>query len=154
MQQFYSGFVKPSEAPHDIGIYKMYQQEAARIEREGGTVRRVVLDFELKKRVYSKLNKPGNSRESGDPTARKERIAESNGLRVIDGRVVFPDLRIEYESRDQEMEKVDLELATGHYKESQLQAKRAAGLKIYSPDSGLGSPAHHDTEIVSGLVSL
>ena len=154
VQQFYSGFVKPSEAPHDIGIYKMYQQEAARIEREGGTVHRVVLDFELKKRVYSELNKPGNSRESGDPAARKKRIAEVNGLRVIDGRVVFPDLRIEYESRDQEMEKVDLELATGHYKESQLQAKRAAGLKIYAPDSGLGSPAHFDTEIVSGLVSL
>ena len=153
-QEFYAGFVKPSEAPHDIGIYKMYQQEAARIERDGGTVRRVVLDFELKKRVYRELNKVDVSREAGDPAARKEKIADLNGLSVIEGRVVFPDLRIEYETRDQEMAKVDLELATGHYKASQIETKRAAGLKIYSPDSGLGSPAHHDTEIVSGLLSM
>jgi hypothetical protein len=149
-QQFYAGFVKPSEVLHDVGIYRMYQQEAARIEREGGTIRRVVLDFELKKRVFAELNKPGVSRE----LARKQEIATSNGLSVVEGRVVFPDLRIEYETRDQEMAKVDLELTTGHYKASQIDAKRAAGLKIYAPDSGLGSPAHHDTEIASGLVSL
>ena len=68
--------------------------------------------------------------------------------------MVFPDLRIEYETRDEEMAKVDLELTTGHYKESQLAAKRAAGLKLYGPDNGLGSPAHYDPEIASGLVSL
>ena len=36
----------------------MYQAEAARIEREGGKVRRVVLDYELKRKVFSKLNGP------------------------------------------------------------------------------------------------
>ena len=153
-QQFYAGFVKPAEVPHDIGIYRMYQQEAARIEREGGTIRRVVLDFELKKRVYGELNRPVDSRLHSELAARKAQIAGANGLSVVEGRVVFPDLRIEYETRDQEMEKVDLELTTGHYKEGQLAAKRTAGLKLYSPDSSLGSPAHYDTEIVSGVMSL
>jgi hypothetical protein len=132
-QEFYSGFVKPSEVPHDIGIYRMYQQERARIEREGGSIRRVVLDFELKKRVYRELNKVQDPQERSDGAARKKEIAEGNGLSVIEGRVVFPDLRIEYETRDEEMAKVDLELTTGHYKESQLAAKRAAGLKLYGP---------------------
>ena len=150
-QQFYAGFVKPSEVAHDAGIYRMYQQEAARIEREGGTVRRVVLDFEFKKRVYGELNK---LQDQGEAAVRKEAIAAANGLSVVGGRVVLPDLRIEYETRDQELEKVDLELTTGHYKESQIAAKRAAGMKLYSPDSGLGSPAHYDPEIVSGLVSM
>ena len=150
-QQFYAGFVKPSEVAHDVGIYRMYQHEAAQIEREGGTIRRVVLDFEFKKRVFGELNK---IHEVGDAPRRKVEIAGANGLSVVEGRVVLPDLRIEYETRDQELEKVDLELTTGHYKESQIAAKRAAGMKLYSPDSNLGSPAHYDPEIVSGLVSM
>ena len=47
-----------------------------------------------------------------------------------------------------------LELATGDYKTGQVQAKRAAGLKIYAPDSALGSPALKDPELISGLISF
>ena len=70
------------------------------------------------------------------------------------GKVVFPDLRIEYETRDQEMDKVDLELATGDYKSCQVRAKHAAELKIYAPDSAAGSPAIQDPEIVAELISI
>lgn len=152
-QQYHAGFVKPAEVTHDVGIYRMYQTEEARIEREGGSVKRVVLDFELKKQVFAELNK---EKDASDPdyAARKQEIAEQHGLKVVSGRVVFPDLRIEYETRDQEMDKVDLELATGDYKNSQIQAKHAAGLKIYAPDSALGSPALQDPEIVAGLISM
>jgi hypothetical protein len=52
------------------------------------------------------------------------------------------------------MGRVDLELATGDYKTGQVQAKHAAGLKIYAPSSALGSPAFQDPEIVAGLISL
>lgn len=152
-QQYHAGFVKPAEVKHDVGIYRMYQAEEARIERDGGSIKRVVLDFELKKEVFSELNK---EKDPSDPdyAARKEEIAEQHGLKVVSGRVVFPDLRIEYETRDQEMDKVDLELATGDYKNSQVQAKHAAGLKIYAPDSAVGSPALQDPEIVAGLISI
>jgi DNA-binding MarR family transcriptional regulator len=152
-QQYHAGFVKPAEVKHDVGIYRMYQVEEARIEREGGAVQRVVLDFELKKQVFSELNK---EKDPSDPdyAARKQEIAEQHGLKVVSGRIVFPDLRIEYETRDQEMNKVDLELVTGDYKNSQVQAKHAAGLKIYAPDSATGSPAIQDPEIVAGLISL
>src|SRR5207248_2724711 len=51
-QQFHAGFVKPAEVRHDIGIYRMYQAEKAQIHQEGGSVKRVVLDFELKKEVF------------------------------------------------------------------------------------------------------
>ena len=136
-QNFYAGFVKPAEVRHDIGIYRMYQVEAARIEREGGTVKRVALDFELKKQVFAQLNKD-NDRSDPGYESRKREIAEQHGLHVHDGRIVFPDLRIEYETRDQEMDKVDLELATGDYKASQVRAKHSAGLKIYAPDTAVG----------------
>ena len=56
-QQFYAGFVKPQEIAHDVALYRMYQAEAAEIEKGGGTIRRVVLDFELKKSIYAPLVK-------------------------------------------------------------------------------------------------
>jgi len=43
-QAIYHGFVKPREARHDAAIYRLYQQESARIEKAGGRVRRVILD--------------------------------------------------------------------------------------------------------------
>src|SRR5262249_21081237 len=52
-QQLFAGFVKPAEVAHDAAIYRMYRAEAARIETAGGRISRVVLDYELKKKVYS-----------------------------------------------------------------------------------------------------
>jgi hypothetical protein len=152
-QKYYAGVVKPAEVRHDMGLYRIYQAEAARIEREGGTVRRVVLDFELKKEVFSAINK-ARSRFDPDYAERKHQAASDNGLKIVDGRIVFPDLRIEFETRDQEMDKIDLELATGDYKASQMRAKHAAGLKIYAPATAAGSPAIRDPEIVAELISL
>lgn len=50
---FYAGFVKPNEMAHDAAIYRVYQAEAARIARQGGEIRRITLDYELKRKVYS-----------------------------------------------------------------------------------------------------
>jgi hypothetical protein len=160
-QEFYAGFVKPNEVPHDAGIYRMYQVEAAQIQGDGGKIRRVLLDYELKRKVFSKLN-ADESHSATDYNNRKQQIASENGLQVVNGRIHFPDLRIEFENRDQELEKVDLELATGDYKDSDVQAKRAAGFKIYasggpalySPDSAPRSPALEDPEIIAGLISI
>src|SRR5262249_45891875 len=134
-QKFYAGFVKPAEIRHDIGIYRMYQREREQIEAAGGRVRRIVMDFEIKKRLMSELNRRGE--DPRDP-ARKAAIADRHGIAIHDGRFVIPDVRIEYETRDQESERVDLELATADYKSSQIAAKSAAGLKIYGPDSASG----------------
>lgn len=152
-QQFHAGLVKPAEVRHDVGLYRMYQVEAERIQHDGGTVKRVILDYELKRKVFSELNKDQHA-PALLHASRKEEIAGENGLQVVNGRVVFPDLRIEFESRDGEQEKVDLELATGDYKNSEVATKRAAGLKIYGPNSAPRSPALQDPEIVAGLISF
>jgi DNA-binding MarR family transcriptional regulator len=134
-QNFYAGFVKPAEIRHDIGIYRMYQREREHIEAAGGRVTRIVLDFEIKRRLMSELNK--RAEDPRDP-ARKSAIAARHGISIQGGRFVIPDVRVEYETRDQEHDKVDLELTTGDYKSRQIAAKRAAGLKIYGPDSASG----------------
>ncbi len=134
-QTFYAGFVKPAEVRHDIGIYRMYQRERQEIEAVGGRVTRIVTDFEIKRRLMSELNRRGE--DPRDPT-RKSAIAARHEVAIHNGRFVIPDIRVEYETRDHEQEKVDLELATADYKSSQIAAKTAAGLKIYGPDSASG----------------
>jgi hypothetical protein len=97
--------------------------------RQGGRNLRVILDYELKKRVYHDLAKLGSHRES---TAKKKEIAERHGLQVVRGKIPLPDLRIEYETREGEMARVDLELATEHYRGRNLAEKVRAGFSIYA----------------------
>lgn len=130
-QAFYAGFVKPREIAHDSAIYRMFHAEAAHIETQGGRVKRVILDFELKKKAYSPLAKA--RRVSIEEYKRKQReIADDLGLKVVGGKIRLPDLRIEYEKANGEAARVDLELATEHYRGDHMAAKEGAGFKIYA----------------------
>ncbi len=131
-QQFYAGLVKPQEIAHDAALYLMYQAEAAEIERQGGIVRRVVLDYELKKRVYAPLAKV-RELPALEYARRQAEIAAENGLKVVEGKIPLPDLRIEYQTVEGELAKVDLELATEHYHGGHAAGKLKAGFKVY-PD--------------------
>jgi DNA-binding HxlR family transcriptional regulator len=130
-QAIYTGLVKPRELTHDAAIYRMYLAEAARIEANGGRVQRVVLDYELKQKVYSPLAKAHDLA----PFARAERqqeVADENQLPVVDGRIALPDLRVEYETPEGEPRHIDLELATRNYRAAHIQTKAAAGFKVYA----------------------
>ena len=65
-QEIYAGFVKPREAKHDAELYRVYQREEDRIERRGGRVRRVLLDFELKKKLNRDLIRLGPQKDDPD----------------------------------------------------------------------------------------
>src|SRR5437879_12759196 len=105
-QEIYAGFVKPREAKHDAELYRVYQKEEDRIERQGGRVRRVLLDFELKKKVNRDLTRLGPEKDDPD---KKHDVAEPHGLRVLHGRIPVPDLHIEYETPDQTHPHVNLD---------------------------------------------
>jgi hypothetical protein len=128
-QAFYRGFTKPREAHHDADLYRLYQRAAAEIERAGGRNLRVVLDYEMKKRVYHDMARLGEDRNS---PWRKREVAERHELQVVGGKIPVPDIRIEYENRDGEKTRVDLELATGHYRGRSLAEKARAGFAIYA----------------------
>ncbi len=127
-QAIHYGFTKPRETHHDADLYRMYYTAADKIERQGGHLR-VILDYELKKRVYHDLAKLGSHRES---TEKKKEIAERHGLQVVRGKIPLPDLRIEYETLEGQMARVDLELATEHYRGRNLAEKVRAGFSIYA----------------------
>ena len=128
-QATYYGFTKPREAHHDADLYRLYHKAAEKIDREGGKNPRVVLDFELKKRVFHDLAKLGPEKHSAES---KREIAEKHGLQLVRGKIPLPDLRIEYEGRDGDMARVDLELATEHYRGSNLAEKVRAGFSLYA----------------------
>ena len=48
-QAFYAGLRKPRELSHDAQVYAAFRRAEARIRDQGGRVRRVVLDYELKR---------------------------------------------------------------------------------------------------------
>lgn len=128
-QATYYGFAKPREAHHDADLYRLYHKAVEDIERHGGKNPRVVLDFELKKRVFHDLAKLGPQKHSGEST---REIAERHGLQLVRGKIPLPDLRIEYENREGDMARVDLELATEHYRGSNLAEKVRAGFSLYA----------------------
>jgi hypothetical protein len=162
-QAFYADLVKPREIAHDTAIYRMYQAEAANIQRQGGGIRRVVLDYELKKAVYSPL---ARARElpAFQFAKRQAEIAATNGLRVVEGKIPLPDLRIEYETGEGTPAKVDLELLTEHYHGSHAAAKANAGFKMYAASADASrlngsmsygrSTIHEGRELTTSILSL
>jgi DNA-binding MarR family transcriptional regulator len=152
-QAIHSGFVKPNEVAHDSALYRLYQAEAARIEAEGGRIHRVVLDYEFKRRVYSPLAK-AHDLPAFEYARRQEEIAAANGLKVVEGRIALPDLRIEYETPEGELAKVDLELATPNYRAAHLSAKATAGFKVFVERTSAGAPAWDDHRVMAEILSF
>jgi len=152
-QEIYSGFVKPKEAKHDAELYRLYQKEASRIETRGGRVRRVVLDYELKKNVNRDLTRLGREKDDG---RKKQEVAERYGLRVVRGRIPVPDMQIEYEMPEQGIARVNLELTTGDYRPRQLAQKAQAGFTIYShrEESARVRRILNDRELTAEILSL
>ncbi len=154
-QAVYSGFVKPKEADHDAALYRLYHKVADEIERKGGKVLRVQLDYELKENLYRKLGQ-AQARGDGQTQRSKEAFAHQLQLPVVHGKVSFPDLRIEYASKEMEISRVDLELATGHYHAGHLAEKARAGFQIYarSEDAAGLRRVRDDREIMTAILSL
>jgi len=151
-QAIHWGLVKPKEQQHDAAIYRMAMAATERLARSGHTVRRVVLDAELKGQLASARNRPGTDA----PEARTEAAARALQLRVVDGSIQIPDLCLEYETREGTRAHVDLELATEHYKPGQVAAKAQAGFTIYASPSQTGrlSAALQDRGLVVEILSL
>jgi hypothetical protein len=152
-QVLYHGFTKPREAHHDADLYRLYQKASEKIERQGGKNLRVVLDYEMKKRVYRDLAKLGEERNS---PARKREVAEGHELQMVRGKIPVPDIRIEYETREGQKGRIDLELATGHYRGRSLAEKIGAGFAIYAHDEEASKlrKVLHQRELTAEILSL
>ena len=154
-QAIYTGFVKERELRHDGAIYPMFYREAAKIEQAGGKLRRVILDFELKKKVYSPLAK-AKALGPAEYLKLQAEIAREHGLKVVNGHITLPDLRVEYQDRHGVAAQIDLEVATDSYHGSHAAAKASAGFRIYAASETAGklSRALEEREITAEILSL
>jgi hypothetical protein len=94
-------------------------------------VHRVVLDYELKASIYATLAK-ARSLPRLAYAKRQREVAQANGLQVVGGRIPLPDLRLEYQTAEGDLTKVDLELATHHYHGAYALEKASVGFKLYA----------------------
>lgn len=153
-QTFYSGLVKKRELAHDSAIYPMYQAEAQRILGEGGQIRRIILDHELKRTIYRPLAKIRPHVSRAAYTRKQAEVAAQHGLKVVNGKILLPDLRIEYDTRDGARTSIDLELATEHYRGSAMRGKAEAGFRIYAAHESAARLAARDPELIADILSF
>jgi len=135
-QAFHVGINKPRELAHDSRVYSAYTKAAERLAERGDTVRRVVLEEDLK-RDYQRFLQAKNRacRERGESPDERERAiarwAQEHQLPYEDGHVQFPDARIEYDTRDGRRAVEDIEVVTPHYRGAHAAAKVRAGFSRY-----------------------
>ncbi|HET7151404.1 MAG TPA: hypothetical protein VFI60_08330 [Candidatus Acidoferrum sp.] len=154
-QAIYHGFVKPKEANHDADLYRLYHRVADKIERERGRVLRVALDYELKEKLYKKLGE-AQARDDARLDLQKQTFARQLELPVVEGKVILPDMRIEYETHEGERARVDVELATSDYHGNHLAEKAKAGFQIYarSQDADGLRRIRDEREITTAILSF
>jgi hypothetical protein len=152
-QPIYYGLMKPREVKHDADLYRLYQKEAARIERAGGRPVRVLLDYELKRNLNRDLALLGPEKDNAH---RKREVAEKHQLQVVNGKIPVPDLRVEYENPELELRHVDLELATRDYRPRAMAEKASAGFALYgrSEDASRLRRVLDEQEITAGILTL
>ena len=131
-QKFYSGLKKVRELRHDTALYRIYQAKAQEIQDAGGKVKRVILDYELKKKVNRDLGK-ATQLDSMEEARLKEKLSQEHDIPLINGSFVVPDVRVEYEDCDGNECRVDLEYLTETYRHGDISAKAQAGFVLYAP---------------------
>ena len=125
--------MRPAEAGHDTAIYRAAWEERRRLAEEGANVKRVRLDAELKSAIArgSEAARLKHGRQAAD--AERHRLARELGLPVDEeGRVLYPDAQIEYADAGGRTGRVNIEVASGNYREPALRAKVAAGFALHA----------------------
>src|SRR6202789_2197930 len=142
-QKLYHGLVKPREAEHDAQIYRAYRKEWERIEKQGGTNPRVLLDFELKSQVQKAIYAARKAEPDRDMQEIKQQVAAEYELPLIDGQIQIPDARIEYElDQGSRTGFSDIEVVTAAYRPGHLRAKAQAGFQTYVSGRDAASISH------------
>jgi len=132
-QRIRSHRMKPAEAGHDTAIYRAFRKERQRLADRGATVRRVRLDAELKSAVArgSEAVRLKHGRQAAD--AERRRIATELGLPLDErDKVLYPDAQVEYADAEGRTGRVNIEVASGNYREPALRAKAAAGFAMHA----------------------
>ena len=131
-QAYLSGCARSAQVLHDTAVYRAARCEIRRLAEDGGVVRRVRTERQLRRIALRHIDAAKRRGEDCD----KARAGAARELRltVANGKLSFPDVRIEWErpgERGSETGFVDIEVTTADYRESSLSVKAMAGYQIY-----------------------
>ena len=122
-----------AQLAHDTAIYRACGRERQRLLERGAAIRRVRLDGELKSAVArrSESARARDGRRAAD--AERHRAARELELPIDEqGRVLYPDAQIEYIDAEGRSGRVNVEIASGHYRQGSVRAKAAAGFRMHA----------------------
>ena len=130
-QQTHAGLVKRGELSHDTAIYRAARIEQAKLTKQGAVLNRVRIDAEMKKQI-ARAGETARAR-GGKAAADAARFqaADDLGLPVKDGRVEYPDAQLEYTDIEDRTGRVNIEIATEHYRIGGIAAKARAGFQVH-----------------------
>lgn len=135
-QRYWCGLAKTTDIRHDATVYQAARREIGKLEKSGASIKCIQLDYELKSRVTKRAEQA--RAKDGNKAAFEAKIAAARQMNLpIDdnGKVHYPDARIEYEDAQGNIGRVDVEVTSGNYRSKGLQAKISAGFKLYANGS-------------------
>ena len=130
-QQTWSGLVKRGELSHDTAVYRAAQVETRRLMEQGAVIKRVRIDAEMKKHVARATERARATEGRAAADAARHKAAQELGLPIQEGRVVYPDAQIEYQDIDGRTGRVNVEVASEHYRSGSIAAKAQAGFQMH-----------------------
>ena len=135
-QRYWCGLAKTTDIRHDATVYQAARSEIGKLEKSGASIKRIQLDYELKSHVSKRAEHARAA--NGDDAAYAAKIAAAQEMNLPidkDGKIHYPDARIEYEDSQGNISRVDVEVTSGNYRSKGLQAKISAGFKLYANGS-------------------
>ena len=134
-QRTWSGLVKKSELSHDTAVYRAARIETRRLIEQGARIRRVRIDAELKKHVARATEKARAKAGKAAADAARRKAAQELGLPIQQGRVIYPDVQIDYQDSEGRSGRVSVEIASEHYRTGTIAAKAQAGFRMHGNGS-------------------
>jgi hypothetical protein len=141
-QAFHAGVSRPRELTHDASLYGAYLRAEERLREQGGEVRRVVLEQDLKREYQCFLQEHNRGRSDSDGRPDRdphevEEWAREHEVPYFDESVHFPDFRIEYELDGRDRYE-DIEVLTENYRGAHAASRARAGFTCYGGRGGGG----------------
>ena len=130
-QQTHAGLVKRGELSHDTAIYRAARIEQEKLTKQGAVLNRVRIDAEMKKQIAraGETARAHGGKEAAD--AARFQAADDLALPIKDGRVEYPDAQLEYIDIEGRTGRVNIEIATEHYRIGGIAAKSRAGFQMH-----------------------
>ena len=138
-QRAWSGIGRKGDLVHDVAIYRAARHHHSLLAEAGARVTRIRLDAELRGIVARRSEEARSRAGAAAADAARRRAARELELPVLsNGKVLYPDAQIEYLDPAGNVGRVNIEIATEHYKPEAVAAKAAAGFAVHAANGRAG----------------